>query len=158
MARVPEFRVFLDTLHHGDTSDLGCTCTCGFCSNGACRTFLPFATAKSVHGMGVLSDLLLSEKVFLYRGEEANDVKAHRSTCVSGHCLTGQRRQAAFFGCPRHHVSTDRRVLASSAALGAMASTSEGQAGKPADDDDGDWATKVASDSPRTKKVNARYG
>ncbi|CAM9649643.1 unnamed protein product [Ectocarpus sp. 13 AM-2016] len=168
------------TLHHGDTSDSGCTCTCGFCPDGACRTSLPFATAKSVHGMGDLSDLLLCEKVFLYRGQDGKDVKAHRSACVSGHCLTCQRRQAAFFRCPLHHGSTDRRFPASSAALGAIASTSEGQAGKvkwsmftavdaegrptdarrsagpqPADDDDGDWAPRVSSDSSSSKKAVA---
>ncbi|CAM9567752.1 unnamed protein product [Ectocarpus sp. 12 AP-2014] len=167
------------TLHHGDTSDSGCTCTCGFCSDGACRTFLPFATAKSVHCTGDLSDLLC-EKVFLYRGQDGKYVKVHRSACVSGHCPTCQRRQAAFFGCPRHHGSTDRRFPASSAALGAIASTSEGQAGKvkwsmftavdaegrptdarrgagpqPANDDDGDWVPRVASDSSRPKKAVA---
>lgn len=168
------------TLHHGDNSGSGCTCNCGFCSDGACRTFLPFATEKSVHGMGDLSDLLLCEKVFIYRGQDGKDVKAHRSACVSGHCPTCQRKQAAFFGCPRHQGTTDRRFPASTATLGACPSAMEGQPGRvkwsmftsvdaegratdarrPAgpqapDDDDGDWEPRVASDTSRPKKVNA---
>ncbi|CAN0315176.1 unnamed protein product [Ectocarpus sp. 6 AP-2014] len=168
------------TLHHGDNSGSGCTCNCGFCSDGACRTFLPFATEKSVHGMGDLSDLLLCEKVFIYRGQDGKDVKAHRSVCVSGHCPTCQRKQAAFFGCPRHQGTTDRRFPASTATLGACPSAMEGQPGRvkwsmftsvdaegratdarrlagpqPPDDDDGDWEPRVASDTSRPKKAVA---
>ncbi|CBJ33599.1 conserved unknown protein [Ectocarpus siliculosus] len=168
------------TLHHGDNSGSGCTCNCGFCSDGACRTFLPFATEKSVHGMGDLSDLLLCEKVFIYRGQNGKDVKAHRSVCVSGHCPTCQRKQAAFFGCPRHQGTTDRRFPSSAATLGACPSAMEGQPGRvkwsmftsvdaegratdarrlagpqPPDDDDGDWEPRVASDTSRPKKAVA---
>lgn len=90
-----------------------CTCECALCEDnedGGCSKYLPFASSQEVHSMGKFSDMLLCPKEELYRSEDGTSVKAHRSACVSGHCLYCKQKQDRFFGCPKHKGGVQRQV------------------------------------------------
>lgn len=96
------------TLHQGPTPGSGCTCDCELCKDGGCADYLPYESRKEIFGMGKFSDKHMCEKESLYTSRDGTLVEAHRSICVSGHCVECKRKQAVFFGCPRHKGGLQR--------------------------------------------------
>lgn len=97
-------------LHHGETAGDACSCTCDLCSSaGRCKEFLPYSSPKEVSSMGMLSDKLMCDKVFLYTAAgNGKAISAYSSVCVSGNCPRCKEKQARFFACPRHQGGAAR--------------------------------------------------
>ncbi|CAN0086092.1 unnamed protein product [Pylaiella littoralis] len=102
--------VLWPTLHRGDTPSSPCTCGCDLCKDGACSKYLPYDSSASVHSMANFSDMHLCAKERLYVSKDGTSIEAHKSACVSGHCLHCQRKQDRFFECPRNKGGLQRQV------------------------------------------------
>lgn len=171
------------TLHHGATPGSRCTCECELCIDGSCKALLPYANPQAVFSMGGLSNKLLCDPVFLRTGADGVDVTAHKSKCVSGHCLLCRRKQERFFKCPRNQGDADRvwpplcrpvspgndnnqgppglvqwKIFAKVHDPGRTPdpdrrSRSVNGRGGDVDGDDGDWDPRGGADKAREKKV-----